>query len=266
MTLTDSPSPTRPTAWLRPSLADELPVFCEKCGYSLHGLPQARCERCDVLHFQCPECGHHQAINTLRPVFQRLIGRLSAMLTVVMLLFRVNFFGWLLFAWFAMGVEFAYYMPYEYAYTYSDRVPAERVFMLSSEALLAFGAFAVAFGFVGRMLLLRWRLSLGVGVVLAALVVTAIALGAMFRQWENHRPSPFNDSFLLLLGWTGVLAVLAAWVIWPIWVGLTNLFLRPAKAKAILAWMRDDADGSSLARPSPRSPAAAADTGEPGRI
>ena len=60
-------------------LGDELPIFCEQCGYSLHGLVQIRCERCQVLHFACPECGHHQPINTLRPAFQRLLGRMRAL-------------------------------------------------------------------------------------------------------------------------------------------------------------------------------------------
>ena len=57
-------------------LGEELPIFCERCGYSLHGLPQVRCGACDVLHFACPECNHHQPINTLRPAFQRMLGRL----------------------------------------------------------------------------------------------------------------------------------------------------------------------------------------------
>src|SRR4051812_1115331 len=59
-------------------LGEELPIFCEKCGYSLHGLPQGRCERCTILQFHCPECGHHQPINTLRPAAQRMLGRIRA--------------------------------------------------------------------------------------------------------------------------------------------------------------------------------------------
>src|SRR4051812_43411991 len=58
---------------------EELPIFCEACGYSLNGLGQNRCGECDVLHFACPECNHHQPINTLRPAFQRTLGRLRAL-------------------------------------------------------------------------------------------------------------------------------------------------------------------------------------------
>src|SRR5688500_3369986 len=60
-------------------LGEELPIFCERCGYSLNGLPQLRCGACSVLHFSCPECDHHQPINTLRPAFQRILGRLRAL-------------------------------------------------------------------------------------------------------------------------------------------------------------------------------------------
>jgi len=62
----------------KPRLGEELPVFCERCGYSLHGSPRLRCACCAILHFACPECGHHQPINTLRPAVQRVLGRLRA--------------------------------------------------------------------------------------------------------------------------------------------------------------------------------------------
>src|SRR4051794_35811770 len=34
---------------VRIRLGEELPIFCEQCGYALHGLPQQRCERCEIL-------------------------------------------------------------------------------------------------------------------------------------------------------------------------------------------------------------------------
>src|SRR6266550_7903102 len=89
-------------------LGEELPIFCESCGYSLHGLTQTRCDHCDILHFICPECGHHQPINTLRPAVQQILGRVRAWTLSFMVFFRLNFFGWFLFAWFAMGVEWSY--------------------------------------------------------------------------------------------------------------------------------------------------------------
>src|SRR5215210_5805288 len=30
-------------------LGEELPVFCERCGYALHGMPQTRCAHCEIL-------------------------------------------------------------------------------------------------------------------------------------------------------------------------------------------------------------------------
>src|SRR5437764_195144 len=46
-----------PVVWSQPSrkLGEELPVFCERCGYQLFGLSPLRCDRCDILHFHCPE-------------------------------------------------------------------------------------------------------------------------------------------------------------------------------------------------------------------
>src|SRR5918993_3377175 len=78
-------------------LGAELPIFCERCGYSLNALPQVRCEHCTVLQFHCPECGHHQPINTLRPAMQRTLGRLRAFAVGTIAFFKFNWFGWHLF-------------------------------------------------------------------------------------------------------------------------------------------------------------------------
>src|SRR4051812_47630680 len=80
----------------RVRLGEELPIFCERCGYSLHGLPQTRCERCALLHYACPECNHHQPINTLRPAAQRILGRIRAFALGFWVLIKINYFGWLL--------------------------------------------------------------------------------------------------------------------------------------------------------------------------
>src|SRR5689334_18238335 len=113
---TDAPvideEPAQPPAPKRVRLGEELPVFCERCGYSLHALPRNRCEQCGVLHFACPECNHHQPINTLRPAAQRVLGRLRAFWLAVSVLFRIAYFGLLLLAWFAMGGEWSYRFDY----------------------------------------------------------------------------------------------------------------------------------------------------------
>ena len=84
MTATTDP-PSAPSTLLpaKVRLGEELPVFCERCGYSLHGLGQLRCERCNILHFHCPECGHQQPINTLRPAFQTILGKIRALFLVL---------------------------------------------------------------------------------------------------------------------------------------------------------------------------------------
>src|SRR5687768_6694155 len=109
--LVGAPRTAAPRAAI-PKLGEELPVFCERCGYSLHGLPQCRCEACTLLQFVCPECNHRQPINTLRPAAQRLIGRIRAAFLVAVVFFKINWFGWLLFAWFAMGVDWSYQYNY----------------------------------------------------------------------------------------------------------------------------------------------------------
>src|SRR3954464_9101540 len=80
-------------------LGEELPIFCERCGYCLHGMAQHVCEGCTIRQFHCPECGHHQPINTLRPAAQKILGRIRACFIVLSLLFKICFFGWLLFGW-----------------------------------------------------------------------------------------------------------------------------------------------------------------------
>src|SRR6266550_6330174 len=98
-------APARSSQAIR--LGEELPVFCERCGYSLHGLPQTRCEHCTLLQFHCPECGHHQPINTLRPAAQTILGRIRGGWLTLVILFKLNLFGWLLFAWVVMGAAWS---------------------------------------------------------------------------------------------------------------------------------------------------------------
>src|SRR3954468_20351735 len=98
-----SPPPRRINPYSKPAptsqkLGEELPVFCERCGYQLFGLAPLRCDHCDILHFHCPECAHHQPINTLRPAAQRVIGRVRAAWLVVVVFFKIMFVFWSLFA------------------------------------------------------------------------------------------------------------------------------------------------------------------------
>ena len=254
----------------RVRLGEELPIFCEKCGYSLHGLPQQRCDRCTVLQYKCPECGHHQPINTLRPAAQRILGRIRAFFLACWVFFKFNFFGWLLFAWFGMGVEWSYRFesrqipvvapatapavafagapggavpvapappppPITWAYSLVPRP-------VDVEACVAFVCFALAFGAVGRMLLLRWRRGWAVGAVLALLVLAAVLTGAWCRaNLESNNITvtgpPASDFHLLSLGGAATL-VFGAVVVWPVWLALTHLFLPAKTAAALVEWQR----------------------------
>src|SRR5437763_3949653 len=93
-----APDASRPAGAALPTrkipLGEELPIFCERCGYALHGLPQTVCSACSIRQFHCPECGHHQPINTLRPAAQKLLGRLRALGLGLLVFFKIMFFGW----------------------------------------------------------------------------------------------------------------------------------------------------------------------------
>ena len=248
-------------------LGEELPIFCEKCGYALHGLPQQVCSHCTIRQFKCPECGHHQPINTLRPAAQKLLGRVRAVILAFSVFFKINFFGWLLFAWVAMGATWSY--QYYYEQTYSTRTvggprnvrPSNygynreiRPRELDIGQMMAFSLFALSFGMIGRMLLLRWRRGYLVGLTLSALVCGAIVLGAFVRTWERSYdaplPSPFTGDFLVTLAVTVVTLTLGASSVWGIWTALVHVFLPRRSGRALLEWQGalSDRSVSDLAR------------------
>jgi hypothetical protein len=246
MTTVDQPTRSPPKAAI-PRLGEELPIFCEKCGYSLHGLPQSRCDHCEILQFICPECGHRQPINTLRPTFQRLLGRVRAVLLVGVVFFKLNYFGWLAFAWFAMGVEWTYvYRNYggnTYQLTLRD---------LSLEMGICFMMLAIPYALVGRMLLLRWRRGALVGLALAVQVWALVTLGAWFRATIGFARVPTvveslwnSPDFFYLAVLTIATIVLSAAAAWPVWTLLVRAFLPPKTAHTLLEWQRSQSDQST---------------------
>jgi hypothetical protein len=255
---TDPPSvaAASPPAKLR--LGEELPVFCERCGYSLHGLGQLRCERCNILHFHCPECGHQQPINTLRPAFQSILGKVRASFLVWAVLFRLAFFGFLGIAWAAMGGEWSY------QYHYLPNAPAQvvgkqtyhyelRQTPLSYEMFLGFGLLGLAYGLVARMLLLRWRRGVIVGVALAVIVMLAVCIGAWLRSFDRRADDPtlvvLPANMLTAAAFGCGCVILGAVIVWPIWCGLVTVFLPKRAGRALLDWQRSQSDRvSSLAR------------------
>jgi hypothetical protein len=215
-------------------LGEELPIFCERCGYSLNGLTQIRCERCDVLHFACPECNHHQPINTLRPTVQRVIGRLRALGLAWIVFVKINFFFWPLFAGGALGSEIAYRFNYNSNYQNMINAPFD-----DTGGVIIF-LFAMAYAMIGRMLLLRWRHGVLIGLVLGALVALAMDTGANLQFIENPRqlPRPEAEGFLLYLfcGFLG--AVAGASCAWGVWLSLVTAFLPKRAATALIEYQR----------------------------
>jgi hypothetical protein len=207
-------APAKPAVPRTLKLGEELPIFCEKCGYSLHGLPQVRCEQCGVLQFHCPECNHHQPINTLRPVFQRALGRMRAAWLVFWVLFKLNYFGWLLFAWAALGAEGFVRSDYYYNFTSGERRFVSQE--LTWEVAFATAMFALPFALFGRMFLLRWRRSMSVGLLLAGLVVLAILMGVIF-QTTAWGAGPRQDWKVDV--WDQDLATCCCWVAGMVLVG-----------------------------------------------
>lgn len=244
----DGPSVQAPAIPTR--LGEELPIFCEKCGYSLHGLGQLRCERCEILHFHCPECGHHQPINTLRPAFQRMLGRARAAGLILLVLFQLNYFGWLLFAWGALAGEWC--LQYRYVSNTRAATLTPRPFQIE-EAIL-FGVFALAFSMIGRMLLLRWRRSALVGVTIGTLVVLAMLAGIALRVWEvssygarEIQGTVWNMNLVQALSWVWGFAVIGALIVWPIWVMLVRAFLPEKLWRPLLEWQKSLSDRSAAA-------------------
>jgi len=220
-------------------LGEELPVFCERCGYALHGAPQVRCTACSILHFACPECGHRQPINTLRPAAQRIIGRVRAAVVALWLLIKLNYFGWLMIAWGAMGAEWGYQFAHARAVAGQSNFVARPI---DIEAFVAFTMFAFPYGLVSRMLLLRWRRGVLVGLVLAGIVMAAVMTGASLRWLDvglrRGIPGPIHTEIALLAAWGGGIVVLGASVVWPIWMALAHLLLPNRTAVALLEWQR----------------------------
>jgi hypothetical protein len=247
------------------ALGEELPIFCEKCGYALHGLPQQVCQHCTIRQFKCPECGHHQPINTLRPAAQKIFGRMRAAMLAFSVFFKLNFFGWLLVAWVAMGVNWSYEYHYERAYStrtvggsrggpYYNRTADLRPRELDVEEMAAFSTFALAFGVFGRMLLLRWRRGYAVGLTLSTLVCLAVILGAYLRtrrrDYDIPAPPAFTSDFFVVLTVTVVALTLGASSVWGIWTALVHVFLPRRTARALLDWQSalSDRAASDLAR------------------
>jgi hypothetical protein len=270
MTISETDNPLAPTHTQgergkdTTKLGEELPVFCERCGYVLHGLPMIRCEHCTLLQFHCPECGHHQPINTLRPAAQTLLGRIRGGWLALVVFFKLNLFGWLLFAWLAMGAAYSVMYDEEASQlrrqtqVVAPNMPPPFVAVWGAakwnwETVLAFGLFGWPFGMVLRMALMRWKHGWKVGLVLATLAMGCIMLGVAIRRidWRREKlPNPYNSDFIALMALAFGAIVFGAATVWPIWSLLVHAFLPKRTANALLNWQLSLSNQvSALSRP-----------------
>jgi hypothetical protein len=236
-------------------LGEELPIFCEKCGYALHGLPQAVCERCAIRHFHCPECGHHQPINTLRPAFQKVLGRVRAWFVACVVLLKINAFGWAFVAWLAFGYDMSYRYRYEdymvrssggNVYRPVTHGPRIELQVMRFEGLISLAIAGFFAGAIGRMLLMRWRRGYLVGMTMAGIVVAMLLIGAFWRANSRHfdppPPSPISWTLFSWVVVTGLAVVAGATLIWPIWVAMVSVFLPKRTGQSLLEWQRAQSD------------------------
>ena len=235
-------------------LGEELPIFCEECGYSLHGLPQLRCPQCDILHFQCPECGHHQPINTLRPTLKRLLGRLRAVALVAWIGAKLLFFGVVLFAWTMSGARLSVEYDRSDYQNYNASIlrsiaqpranywaPKYKPMTIDYATLWGLGIAGFLWTCVARVLLLRWRRGWVIGLVLAGLTVGALFLGASIRQTElqdTSRVFYLVPDWFMAMTWTTLIIFVSSICAWGLWMIAVRLLLPRRIGDALLAWQR----------------------------
>ncbi len=204
-------------------------------------MPQVRCETCDILQFHCPECGHHQPINTRRPAVQRAIARAGAWATGLLLLVKTNFFGWILFAWILFG--------YEWNRVANYRVLNPRAYgsYFDTEAVVLLMLLAAGFGAMGRMFVLRWRRGWVVGLVLAALTLSA-AVGGMIWETSNGNLFPPGGDTPMMLAAIALAILAGAALAWPTWCALALMLLPKRTSARLLDWQKSLSDPAETRR------------------
>jgi hypothetical protein len=165
---------------------------------------------------------------------QRVIGRLRALGLAWIVFVKINYFFWPLFAGGALGSEIAYRWDYNSNYQKMMNAPFD-----DTGGVIIF-LLAMTYAMIGRMLLLRWRYGLLIGLVLGAVVALAMDTGANLRFIEDSRqlPRPEAEGFLLFLlcGFLG--AVAGASCAWGVWLSLVTAFLPKRAATALLEYQR----------------------------
>jgi hypothetical protein len=205
--------------------AFDLPLFCERCGYMLQGLSPQRCSACSLFALRCPECGHQQHANSIRPALLRILGRLRGASHVLGSLLVAGFCGLAGFIWWVVGLDSANAIR-------NGRVPSSGDYPLfilaivvSSWSLYAILAHARS-RFVPVLLVLIFH-------VLACFVGLHSNLGRNFGGVPRPMPLLPEVFLLYLLPWF-VMGAISGWAV----LRMFYFAFWPARVQALLlAWL-----------------------------
>lgn len=215
-----------PASELSRDSGDEFPLFCERCGYKLYGLPSIRCDCCKLHYFRCPECGSHQQINTLRPALQRGLGWFRGTTLIAVVEAKLVCFGWLLVMWGSYASMWA--ITWQYPYTG----------LFEARSLVYEGICAFITGAAGRLLVIRRRSSLRVGLIWSTVLVLAMVVAVSLRVYNLRTVlhSPWTIDYAQLTIYIAGLALIGAICALPIYKIAVRLLIPTAAGNWLLEW------------------------------
>lgn len=209
----DSWADARKRELKRTVLSEELPLFCDGCGYSLHGQEQVLCLECNLRHFHCPECGKRQSINTWRPAAFRTFGRLRMAGLWLIVILKLALLG----AVIMMGLGMAFDSNRALRDPLLDQFNRYSYYTMRSPSVVdavLISLLAALIGACTRMLFLRFRSGFLVGVAFAMLLLGCFLVGASERIFDYLTSSfvVWVGRQLLLLTAAAVIGVLFMWL------------------------------------------------------
>jgi hypothetical protein len=230
----------------RSPFAEETVLFCESCGSATHAVEPAACPACRLSHVTCGSCGGKQRVTPLRPVMQESVARSIAVVLSVVTLVQGGIMAGALIGWFVGGHESVTVYRYEPApvanrtgvvktpYTMmTGQVPMDWESVEAKICILLAAQFAV----VARMMMLRWKHGMLVGLAVGVATAGVFAGGMICRFLEPNSPVAwFAPQTVAVLGMMVVAAMLAAGVAAPVWRLCVRAFLPKRLAEAVLRW------------------------------
>jgi hypothetical protein len=216
-------------------LSEPLPLFCEQCAAPIHREPVQSCDACSLPSVKCPRCGRHVAVRSVRPVVEKALAHSAANVLHLLTFLGTALLYIGLFGWFVFGYETARMMLYRSQYAnyarYQDSAWIE---------LMIASAFAALFGFVWRVILLRWRWGVVTGLAAAGITGAAIMTGTWCELTAQRKPWSLGTlsqyEFTRALMGVMVMAWAGCAVGWPIIRVFVQLFTPKRLSQRLLAW------------------------------